>query len=251
MASTTDPTSTKRAAAATTNDEPVDDSSSSNHKKLRGLFEGDEAAPLESCLGSWVVVHDLILDGTEDAGCGSGPEIEEWNRSKGCLVEFSETHATIQRDTVDGNDDHLEGILTPKETIKTPSGRKLLTYEWNPPKDKVDGKIGYSDVWDFVKSGDFSPVVVSVEGNINNSGCTEKFPLHDDLFVNGDDDGQASKARDQLPEAGIIMLVHWYGMSFEEFGIKEFLYLCRPDDVKKAEDVLNEHGAYKTINCGW
>lgn len=132
-------------------------SSSTDAGDKKNIFQGDEVVPLDSCLGSWVVVHDLIVNGTDE---DEEREIESFNRSKGCTFEFTESQVTIGKAPADenGGDDHLEGVLSPKSTIALPSGRKVLQFEWNPPSDKTEGSIGYSDVWDFVKSGEMGSI---------------------------------------------------------------------------------------------
>ena len=95
----------------------------------------------------------------------------------------------------------------------------------NPPKDKasrwknwIQRCVGLCKEWRLL------PGRGGHRGNHRQLfGSTEKIPLTDGLFINdddgGDDDGEASKARDQLPETRIVMLVHWYGTSFED-GVK-------------------------------
>jgi len=195
--------------------------------------------------------------------------VESWNRSQGCRVEFSISEkagkgCTVTIDDKGKGDDHLEGILEPLKTLHLPSGRKVLHFNWNPPPDKKEGcsgedkgRIGYSDVWDFVKSKEMGPPEVTVEGTVNDSVWKERFPLSAYLFENDDDDddeedNQANQARAELPTEGIILLVHWWGISQEQFGVKEFLYLCRPgESAQQAERVLAKHGAYATCVCNF
>lgn len=211
-------------------------------------FDGNEIVPLASLLeGSWVVVYDEIVDGTDHCGL----EVESQGRSHKCRIEFSATGAaTIDKGESDG---HLEGALEAQSTLDLPSGRQVLCFNWSPPPGKTSGPdscMGYSDVCDFMQ-GDkegTSPsglaVDVTVEGSTNKNKWEGMFPLSGALF--GDQQEKGKEQRKRLPPDGVIAIVHWHGCDVgpgAEFGVKEFLYLCRPDSAEAAISVLKECGA--------
>jgi len=231
----------KRPSGAESSEAAVGHKKAKSETQQAPPFEGNKAVPLslltaaaatgndESNPVRWVVVHDVVVDGTEQET--HGRVVDGIGISTGATVVFSPSadhgeSATIEICVNATGDNHLEGTLKPAETVHLPSGDKVLSFEWSPPPEKKSSdvnQVGYSDVWDQVQTDDMGPVFGTVE---HCDDWKSTFPLISDLFdrnsdnedeevedSGGDDDGAshvtpAEKARQKLPSTGIIMLVH-------------------------------------------
>lgn len=204
-------TTTKRVTTASSDDCGISDETKSKKQKLP--FNGNENVKLKDCLGKWVVVFDVLVNGLEEEQMGL--QVERAGVSTGCRVEFLATgEVTLEKGDKQETCDP-EGTLKPRETTTLPSGRNVMMFSWKPPPGKENP--GYSDCWD--EDGDF--VDASVESIVPGNDWLGQFPLHCSLF--DDNTSKLEEAQQELPK-GIILLIHWFTGN-NEFGIKEFLYL--------------------------
>lgn len=217
---------------------------SKNPPKERLPFEGTESVQLQDCLGKWIVALDVIVT-------DMGVDAPYTFLSKGCQIEFKESGQVVLESAGEQTKDyHLAGTLDPTDTVSLPvvvsvsdgglqqeqDHQRFLRFTWTPPPGK--SCPGYSDCWKFAQKQEY-PISVLVESH---APKVERFPLNCTLFW-GDEketyDRKIQNVREELPE-GITMTVHWCPK--ENFAVKEHLYLCRPENVQAADNVLFKYG---------
>lgn len=164
-------------------------------------------------------------------------ESVSFNDAVGANIEFLRNPGDEFVGKVIGSDGRLDGTTSVSSEYKrgvfeTPgSKRKVLVLDWKPLSDgRAKEQLG---------------VVITVEGTLQKNHWKEHFPRPIGCDSDGSHDERANEFYSQIENftgEALVVIVHWNGMDRGNWGIKEFLCICRPNQYEELTNIFSRHG---------